>query len=152
MRSNFSVPLHSIQFIPLDCFVPLAYEMKQEKNNTENSPLHSLTPEHHSASIFLSSAHSFIRWFACLLIVLSLFSFLFMEMQNLLFYYENENSSKPSGIIFLEGSYCERLTTPPSCVGSPVVKSSQKEDKLQVSYCYCTAQPNKLITPVEITI
>lgn len=51
----------------------------------------------------------------------------------ILFYYENENSSKPSGIIFLEGSYCERLTTPPSCVGSPVAKSSQKEDKLQVS-------------------
>lgn len=96
-----------------------------------------------SQFFFLLLIHSFVLVFvlafACLLIVLSLFSFSFMEMQNLLFYYENENSSKPSGIIFLEGSYCERLTTPPSCVGSPVVKSSQKEDKLQVSYCYYNA-------------
>ncbi|XP_055314318.1 ras-specific guanine nucleotide-releasing factor 2-like isoform X3 [Sitodiplosis mosellana] len=58
----------------------------------------------------------------------------FLLYQNLLFYYDNENSSKPSGIIFLEGSYCERLTTPPACVGSPVAKSSQKEDKLQ--HCF----------------
>lgn len=96
-----------------------------------------------SQFFFLLLIHSFVLVFvlafACLLIVLSLFSSSFMEMQNLLFYYENENSSKPSGIIFLEGSYCERLTTPPSCVGSPVVKSSQKEDKLQVSYCYYNA-------------
>lgn len=53
-------------------------------------------------------------------------------LQNLLFYYDNEHSVKPSGIIFLEGSYCERLITPPSCVGSPAIKSSQKEEKLQV--------------------
>ncbi|XP_031638575.1 ras-specific guanine nucleotide-releasing factor 2-like isoform X2 [Contarinia nasturtii] len=58
----------------------------------------------------------------------------FVLYQNLLFYYDNENSTKPSGIIFLEGSYCERLTTPPSCVGSPVAKSSQKEEKLQ--HCF----------------
>ena len=29
--------------------------------------------------------------------------------QNLLFYYESESSSRPSGVILLEGCYCERL-------------------------------------------
>lgn len=29
--------------------------------------------------------------------------------QNLLFYYENESSSRPSGVILLEGCYCDRL-------------------------------------------
>lgn len=36
----------------------------------------------------------------------------FVLYQNLLFYYDNENSSRPSGVIFLEGCYCERLITP----------------------------------------
>ncbi|XP_042899725.1 ras-specific guanine nucleotide-releasing factor 2-like isoform X2 [Parasteatoda tepidariorum] len=33
----------------------------------------------------------------------------FVLYQNLLFYYENETSTRPSGAIFLEGCYCERL-------------------------------------------
>lgn len=33
----------------------------------------------------------------------------FVLFQNLLFYYENENSNKPSGVIFLEGSYCDKV-------------------------------------------
>lgn len=63
-------------------------------------------------------------------------------LQNLLFYYESETSSRPSGIIFLEGCYCERLVSAPSCIapGSPLqtnnanVNSSKtnKEEKLQV--------------------
>ncbi|RWS11512.1 ras guanine nucleotide releasing factor-like protein [Dinothrombium tinctorium] len=32
----------------------------------------------------------------------------FVVFQNLLFYYENDTSSKPSGLIFLEGSYCDK--------------------------------------------
>lgn len=36
----------------------------------------------------------------------------FVLYQNLLFYYENEASNRPSGAIFLEGCYCERLITP----------------------------------------
>ncbi|KAI5697974.1 hypothetical protein M8J77_013251, partial [Diaphorina citri] len=28
---------------------------------------------------------------------------------NLLFYYESESSNKPSGVIFLEGCYCDRV-------------------------------------------
>ena len=33
----------------------------------------------------------------------------FLIFQNLLFYYEHESSAKPSGIIFLEGSYCDKI-------------------------------------------
>jgi len=36
-----------------------------------------------------------LRWFAL--------------YQNLLFYYENETCSKPSGVALLEGCYCERF-------------------------------------------
>lgn len=58
-------------------------------------------------------------------------------MQNLLFYYETETSTRPSGLIFLEGSYCERLIAPTSCLGSPSLSNNQskaiKEEKLQVS-------------------
>lgn len=32
-------------------------------------------------------------------------------LQNLLFYYENETCSRPSGVILLEGCYCDRLIT-----------------------------------------
>ncbi|KAG6804539.1 ras-specific guanine nucleotide-releasing factor 2 isoform X6 [Apis mellifera caucasica] len=35
----------------------------------------------------------------------------FVLYQNLLFYYENETCSKPSGVILLEGCYCDRLIT-----------------------------------------
>lgn len=31
--------------------------------------------------------------------------------QNLLFYYESETCSRPSGVLLLEGCYCERLIT-----------------------------------------
>lgn len=55
--------------------------------------------------------------------------------QNLLFYYETETSSRPSGLIFLEGSYCERLIAP-NCIGPPGISSPihrpHKEEKLQV--------------------
>lgn len=61
--------------------------------------------------------------------------------QNLLFYYETETSSRPSGIIFLEGCYCERLVSAPACIapGSPLqtnnnanANKANKEEKLQV--------------------
>lgn len=63
--------------------------------------------------------------------------------KNLLFYYESETSTRPSGIVFLEGCYCERLVSAPSCIapGSPLqtnnnsnINSSKanKEEKLQV--------------------
>ena len=62
--------------------------------------------------------------------------------QNLMFYYESETSSRPSGIIFLEGCYSERI---PSCIAqTPLVSSNvsgqgskvNKEEKLQVRNFY----------------
>nr|XP_012233028.1 PREDICTED: ras-specific guanine nucleotide-releasing factor 2-like isoform X2 [Linepithema humile] len=35
----------------------------------------------------------------------------FVLYQNLLFYYENETCSRPSGVVLLEGCYCDRLIT-----------------------------------------
>lgn len=34
----------------------------------------------------------------------------FVQFQNLLFYYESDSTPKPSGVIFLEGSYLEKVT------------------------------------------
>jgi hypothetical protein len=66
------------------------------------------------------------------------------KYQNLLFYYESETSSRPSGIIFLEGCYCERLVSAPACIsGSPLLTNNNananssktnKEEKLQVEW------------------
>ncbi|XP_055716567.1 ras-specific guanine nucleotide-releasing factor 2-like [Phlebotomus papatasi] len=68
----------------------------------------------------------------------------FILYQNLLFYYESEQSTRPSGLIFLEGCYCERLVSAPSGLtaqpgggtttsSSPGSKTS-KEEKLQ--HCF----------------
>ena len=54
-----------------------------------------------------------LRWFAL--------------YQNLLFYYENENTPKPSGVALLEGCYCEKLVTPANVRG--------KETEKQVGKC-----------------
>ncbi|XP_046966923.1 ras-specific guanine nucleotide-releasing factor 1-like [Vanessa cardui] len=37
----------------------------------------------------------------------------FVLYQNLLFYYESENNTRPTGVLLLEGSYCERLSKAP---------------------------------------
>ncbi|XP_049871813.1 ras-specific guanine nucleotide-releasing factor 1-like [Pectinophora gossypiella] len=37
----------------------------------------------------------------------------FVLYQNLLFYYESENNTRPTGVLLLEGSYCERLSKSP---------------------------------------
>jgi hypothetical protein len=50
----------------------------------------------------------------------------FALYQNLLFYYENDNSQRPSGVALLEGCYCERLITPATVKG----KESEKQ------YCF----------------
>ncbi|XP_055685566.1 ras-specific guanine nucleotide-releasing factor 2-like [Lutzomyia longipalpis] len=67
----------------------------------------------------------------------------FILYQNLLFYYDSEQSTRPSGLIFLEGCYCERLVSAPSCLTPPTGGStttsspgskSSKEEKLQ--HCF----------------
>ncbi|XP_037292474.1 ras-specific guanine nucleotide-releasing factor 1 [Manduca sexta] len=37
----------------------------------------------------------------------------FILYQNMLFYYESENNTRPTGVLLLEGSYCERLSKTP---------------------------------------
>ncbi|KAF6210296.1 hypothetical protein GE061_013400 [Apolygus lucorum] len=46
----------------------------------------------------------------------------FILYQNLLFYYDSEHSHRPSGVIMLEGCYCERLI-------SPSTKNKDSSDK-----------------------
>lgn len=50
----------------------------------------------------------------------------FALYQNLLFYYENDNTVRPSGVALLEGCYCERLVTPTT---SANVKPGKELDK-----------------------
>ncbi|CAG5136129.1 unnamed protein product, partial [Candidula unifasciata] len=38
----------------------------------------------------------------------------FVLYQNVLFYYETEMSTRPSGVALLEGSYCDRIISPSS--------------------------------------
>ncbi|RZF36325.1 hypothetical protein LSTR_LSTR006589 [Laodelphax striatellus] len=52
----------------------------------------------------------------------------FLLYQNLLFYYESETSSRPSGVVMLEGCYCERLIASSS--------SSKTKDSLDKQYCF----------------
>ncbi|KAF0291344.1 Ras-specific guanine nucleotide-releasing factor 1 [Amphibalanus amphitrite] len=46
-------------------------------------------------------------------------------LQNLLFYYESESSSRPSGVILLEGCYCERL-----------IAATAKPKETEPKYCF----------------
>ena len=41
----------------------------------------------------------------------------FVLYQNVLFYFESESSSKPSGVAMLEGSYCDRIISPANLKG-----------------------------------
>uniref|UniRef100_A0A336LMH0 CSON014623 protein n=1 Tax=Culicoides sonorensis TaxID=179676 RepID=A0A336LMH0_CULSO len=65
----------------------------------------------------------------------------FILYQNLLFYYDSETSTRPLGLIFLEGCYCERLVSAPSYLTSTTSANNaqsssnsskiSKEEKLQ---------------------
>lgn len=61
-----------------------------------------------------------------------------ISLQNILFYYDGEQSARPSGVVFLEGCYCERLVSAPSGLGTPGGTNGggshkhSKEEKLQV--------------------
>ncbi|XP_058116353.1 ras-specific guanine nucleotide-releasing factor 2-like [Anopheles ziemanni] len=73
----------------------------------------------------------------------------FVLYQNLLFYYESEQSSRPSGLIFLEGCYCERLVSAPSLSGPPISTNAGqaskiiKEEKLQHCFTICYRRENQ---------
>ena len=56
----------------------------------------------------------------------------FSLLQNLLLYYDSENSGKPIGVIFLEGCFCERVLNPVTgnAVGSGGNAGNNKSEKL----------------------
>lgn len=60
----------------------------------------------------------------------------FQLYQNLLFYYDQESSTRPTGVIFLEGCYVDRIiaasTTASSVVLSQTLAKNLKEDRMQV--------------------
>ncbi|XP_055644260.1 ras-specific guanine nucleotide-releasing factor 2-like isoform X2 [Toxorhynchites rutilus septentrionalis] len=54
----------------------------------------------------------------------------FSLYQNLLFYFESPQTTKPAGLIFLEGCYCERVISCPSLISSPVSSTGDKGSKV----------------------
>lgn len=61
----------------------------------------------------------------------------FLLYQNLLFYYDQEQNIRPTGVIFLEGCYVDRIIAPSSTANSVVLSQTLaknlKEEKLHVS-------------------
>uniref|UniRef100_A0A8D8QKI8 Ras-specific guanine nucleotide-releasing factor 2 n=1 Tax=Cacopsylla melanoneura TaxID=428564 RepID=A0A8D8QKI8_9HEMI len=69
----------------------------------------------------------------------------FILYQNLLFYYETEGSNKPSGVIFLEGCYCDRVIPDKAsrkdkdiverqhCIGIHYRRENQRQYELRAS-------------------
>lgn len=71
-----------------------------------------------------------LRWFAL--------------YQNLLFYYENDNTHRPSGVALLEGCYCERLITPATVKG----KENEKQVRALANFLSLLILLSILITVV----
>ncbi|GFO14569.1 ras-specific guanine nucleotide-releasing factor 1-like [Plakobranchus ocellatus] len=46
----------------------------------------------------------------------------FVLYQNVLFYYDNETSTRPSGVALLEGAYCDRIIAPVAIKGRETEK------------------------------
>ncbi|KAJ8918692.1 hypothetical protein NQ315_015012 [Exocentrus adspersus] len=66
----------------------------------------------------------------------------FVLYQNLLFYYDSENSHRPSGIVLLEGCYCERLIT----TGS----ASKSKDGSDRQFCFAISYRKENIRQYEL--
>jgi hypothetical protein len=56
--------------------------------------------------------------------------------QNLLFYYDSEACNRPSGVVLLEGCYCERLITPTTSL-----KNKDLSDKQVKTHSNCSPLP-----------
>ncbi|XP_044256640.1 ras-specific guanine nucleotide-releasing factor 2-like isoform X2 [Tribolium madens] len=66
----------------------------------------------------------------------------FVLYQNLLFYYDSENCHRPSGVLLLEGCYCERLIT----TGS----ASKTKDGSDKQYCFAISYRRENIRQYEL--
>ncbi|XP_060537024.1 ras-specific guanine nucleotide-releasing factor 2-like [Cylas formicarius] len=66
----------------------------------------------------------------------------FVLYQNMLFYYDTEHCHRPSGILLLEGCYCERLITPESV--------SKSKDKFDKQHCFAISYRKENIRQYEL--
>lgn len=62
----------------------------------------------------------------------------FVLFQNLLFYFENETTTKPSGLIFLEGSYCDKMVTPSTSKSPTNLVGSSLQVGTPLCLCLCS--------------
>ncbi|XP_021936755.1 ras-specific guanine nucleotide-releasing factor 2-like isoform X3 [Zootermopsis nevadensis] len=58
----------------------------------------------------------------------------FVLYQNLLFYYDSDSCNRPSGVVLLEGCYCERLITTGSGSGGKNKEVADKQHCFAISY------------------
>jgi hypothetical protein len=56
--------------------------------------------------------------------------------QNLLFYYDSDSCNRPSGVVLLEGCYCERLITAGSGSGGKNKEAADKQVGTKASYLW----------------
>lgn len=54
----------------------------------------------------------------------------FILFQNILFYFENDSVTKPAGLIFLEGSYCDKMVSPSTGKSNAVATNLQVKIQL----------------------
>lgn len=66
----------------------------------------------------------------------------FVLFQNLLFYFENDNCGRPSGVIFLEGSYCDKIVQPSTGKNS---SNNQVSCSLALSSSFSSFLPNGFV-------
>ncbi|XP_066901194.1 ras-specific guanine nucleotide-releasing factor 2 isoform X3 [Halyomorpha halys] len=64
----------------------------------------------------------------------------FILYQNLLFYYDSESCARPSGVVMLEGCYCERLISPPS----------KNKDTPEKQYCFAISYRKETLRQYEL--
>ncbi|XP_034244817.1 ras-specific guanine nucleotide-releasing factor 2-like [Thrips palmi] len=70
----------------------------------------------------------------------------FILYQNMLFYYDTQANARPSGVVLLEGCYCERLITPPSGQGSKNAKDGMERQQ----YCFAVSYRRDNIRQYEL--
>ncbi|XP_071170637.1 ras-specific guanine nucleotide-releasing factor 2-like isoform X4 [Mytilus edulis] len=70
----------------------------------------------------------------------------FILYQNLLLYFENDQSVRPSGVALLEGSYCERVLTPAAVKGKDTEKQTGPYPgwgNYKLEYCFTITYKNE---------
>lgn len=65
----------------------------------------------------------------------------FALLQNMLFYFESESSSRPSGLYLLEGCVCDRSPSPKPSLSAKECLEKQVRNKRNANFCayFCNA-------------